>query len=200
MDAAGWDERYAGTDLVWSAGPNVFIEEFWAGLVPGSALDLAAGEGRNAVWLAERGWDVTAVDFSSVGLDKARRMAQERGVSIRTEVADLTGFDPGVAGHSLVLVVYLHLGARELPAILERAARAVAPGGRLVVVGHDVENLDRGTGGPQVPEVLTTVPGVLEAIEPAGLRVERAEVAERRVTAVDGSQATALDTVVVARA
>ncbi|MEL0282956.1 MAG: SAM-dependent methyltransferase, partial [Ilumatobacter sp.] len=62
MDAAGWDERYAGTDLVWSAGPNVFIEEICAGLEPGSALDLAAGEGRNAVWLAERGWDVTAVD------------------------------------------------------------------------------------------------------------------------------------------
>lgn len=198
MDAAGWDERYAGTELVWSAGPNVFVEEICAGLEPGSALDLAAGEGRNSVWLAERGWDVTAVDFSAVGLAKAERMARERGVSIRTEVADLTEFEPEAGAHSLVLVVYLHLGARELPAILDRAARAVAPGGRLVVIGHDLDNLGRGTGGPQVAEVLTTVPGVLEAIAPAGLRVERAEVAERSVTSADGSLATALDTVVVA--
>ena len=75
----------------------------------------------------------------------------------------------------------------------------VAPGGRLVVVGHDVENLERGTGGPQMAEVLTTVPGVLAALEPVGLTIDRAEVAERPVIAADGSAAIALDTVVVGR-
>ncbi len=75
MDAAGWNERYAGTDLVWSAGPNAFVEQICSSLTPGTALDLAAGEGRNALWLAELGWEVTAVDFSSVGLEKARRAA-----------------------------------------------------------------------------------------------------------------------------
>ena len=199
MDAAGWNERYAGTDLVWSAGPNVFIEEICSPLAPGRALDLAAGEGRNALWLAERGWKVTAVDFSSVGIDKAHRSAQARGVRLETEVADLTSYVPASEGYDLVLIVYLHLGAAELPLIIEGAARAVAPGGRLVVVGHDVENLERGTGGPQMAEVLTTVPGVLAALEPVGLTIDRAEVAERPVIAADGSAAIALDTVVVGR-
>lgn len=197
MDAAGWDERYAGSELVWSAGPNTFVEEICAPLAPGRALDLAAGEGRNSLWLAERGWEVTAVDFSAVGLEKARRAADARGVRLTTEVADLIAYEPSPSGFDLVMIVYLHLGAAELPGIIERAARAVAPGGRLVVVGHDVENLERGTGGPQVAEVLTTVPGVLAAIEPVGLRVERADLAERPVVTGDGSAAIALDTVVV---
>jgi SAM-dependent methyltransferase len=199
MDAAGWNERYAGTDLVWSAGPNVFVEAICSPLAPGRALDLAAGEGRNALWLAERGWEVTAVDFSSVGLDKALRAAEARDVRLETEVADLTSYVPTSVGYDLVLIVYLHLGAAELPLIIEGAARAVAPGGRLVVVGHDVENLERGTGGPQMAEVLTTVPGVLAALEPVGLAIDRAEVAERPVIAADGSAAIALDTVVVGR-
>jgi SAM-dependent methyltransferase len=199
MDAAGWNERYAGTDLVWSAGPNVFVEAICSPLAPGRALDLAAGEGRNALWLAERGWEVTAVDFSSVGLDKALRAAEARDVRLETEVADLTSYVPTSEGYDLVLIAYLHLGAAELPLIIEGAARAVAPGGRLVVVGHDVENLERGTGGPQMAEVLTTVPGVLAALEPMGLAIDRAEVAERPVIAADGSAAVALDTVVVGR-
>jgi len=184
---------------VWSAGPNVFVEAICSPLAPGRALDLAAGEGRNALWLAERGWEVTAVDFSSVGLDKALRAAEARDVRLETEVADLTSYVPTSEGYDLVLIVYLHLGAAELPLIIEGAARAVAPGGRLVVVGHDVENLERGTGGPQMAEVLTTVPGVLAALEPMGLAIDRAEVAERPVIAADGSAAVALDTVVVGR-
>jgi len=199
MDAAGWNERYAGTDLVWSAGPNAFVEQICSSLTPGTALDLAAGEGRNALWLAELGWEVTAVDFSSVGLEKARRAAAARGVHPETEGADLTSYEPARDRFDLVLIVYLHLGAAELPPIIEGAARAVAPGGRLVVIGHDVENLERGTGGPQVAEVLTTVPGVLAAVEPVGLVIDRAEVAERSVTAADGTSAVALDTVVVGR-
>ena len=199
MDADGWNERYAGTDLVWSAGPNAFVEQICSSLTPGTALDLAAGEGRNALWLAELGWEVTAVDFSSVGLEKARRAAVARGVHLETEEADLTSYEPARDRFDLVLIVYLHLGAAELPPIIEGAARAVAPGGRLVVIGHDVENLERGTGGPQVAEVLTTVPGVLAAVEPVGLVIDRAEVAERSVTAADGTSAVALDTVVVGR-
>src|ERR1700754_3536553 len=78
MDADAWDERYAATELVWSAGPNRFVEEECADLQPGRALDLAAGEGRNALWLAERGWSATAVDFSAVALDRARSLAGQR--------------------------------------------------------------------------------------------------------------------------
>ena len=74
MDAAAWDERYAATALVWSAGPNQFVESELASLPPGRALDLACGEGRNARWLAERGWQVTAIDWSEVAVDKGRQV------------------------------------------------------------------------------------------------------------------------------
>src|SRR5690349_10831664 len=75
MDAAAWDERYAATDLVWSAGPNQFVEAELGELAPGKALDLACGEGRNARWLAERGWHVTAIDWSSVAIEKGRQVS-----------------------------------------------------------------------------------------------------------------------------
>ena len=78
MDATGWDERYAASDLVWSAGPNRTVADEVGGLTAGTALDLGAGEGRNALWLAEQGWAVTAVDFSAVGLDKARAIARRQ--------------------------------------------------------------------------------------------------------------------------
>ena len=75
MDSEAWDERYAATELVWSAEPNQFVAAECADLAPGRAVDLAAGEGRNAIWLAGRGWAVTAVDFSSVALERGRRLA-----------------------------------------------------------------------------------------------------------------------------
>ena len=80
MDAKAWDERYADSELVWSVEPNQFVAAECADLPPGRALDLAAGEGRNAIWLARRGWDVTAVDFSQAGLDKGRRLAGELAI------------------------------------------------------------------------------------------------------------------------
>ncbi|MGW2237435.1 class I SAM-dependent methyltransferase, partial [Streptomyces sp. NPDC001759] len=93
MDAADWDQRYRGSELVWRAEPNRFVEEELRDLEPsGRAVDLAAGEGRNAVWLAERGWEVDAVDFSGVALEKAERLAAGRGVRLRTVRADLTAW------------------------------------------------------------------------------------------------------------
>ncbi|MCI3276673.1 class I SAM-dependent methyltransferase [Streptomyces cylindrosporus] len=95
MDAATWDERYRGSELVWKAEPNRFVAEDLAGLkASGRAVDLAAGEGRNSVWLAERGWEVDAVDFSAVALEKAERLAADRGVRLRTVRADLTAGHP----------------------------------------------------------------------------------------------------------
>ncbi len=82
MEREDWDRRYGGTELIWTAEPNRFVVEELGDLPAGRALDLGAGEGRNAVWLAERGWRVTAVDFSPVALDKARRLARARGVSV----------------------------------------------------------------------------------------------------------------------
>lgn len=197
MDADAWNQRYRDTDLMWSAGPNRFVEERCGDLAPGRSIDLAAGEGRNALWLAERGWDSTAVDYSEVAVDRAQRIAGERGVRLTTEVADLNHYVPTPGGYDLVLVAYLQLPDDQLTPILRRAAAAVAPGGTFVLVCHDRDNLEHGHGGPQYPEVLTSPDQVVAAIG-EGLEVERAEVARRPVPTPDGER-IALDTVVVAR-
>jgi len=197
MDAGEWNERYSDSELVWSAGPNMFVEQYCRELPVGRAIDLAAGEGRNAIWLAELGWDSTAVDYSAVAIDKARQIAERRGVALDTEVADLAAYEPTPGGYDLVVVAYLQLVDDELTPILRRAAAAVAPGGTLVLVSHDLSNLEHGHGGPQHPGVLTTPEQVVGAIGDT-LEVERAEVAERLVHTDDGDR-TALDTVVVAR-
>lgn len=196
MDADTWNQRYEATDLMWSAGPNQFVEAICSGLPAGRSIDLAAGEGRNALWLAEQGWDSTAVDYSSVAIGKARQIAERRGLLITAEVADLTEYVPDPAAYDLVLVAYLQLPDDQLTPILGRASAAVAPGGRFVLISHDATNLEHGHGGPQHPEVLTTPDQVVAAIGP-DLTVERAEVAERHVDTDDGTK-TALDTVVVA--
>ncbi len=98
MDQSQWDELYAGTELVWTAEANRFVVEELAGLTAGPALDLGTGEGRNAIWLDERGWQVTAVDFSAVGLAKAAELAARRGVTgVRWVEADLREYQPGPA-------------------------------------------------------------------------------------------------------
>lgn len=197
MDAQTWNERYSDTELMWSAGPNMFVEELCRDLPAGRSIDLAAGEGRNAIWLAEQGWDSTAVDFSDVAVDKARRIAERRGVEITAEVADLEEYVPTPGGYDLVLVAYLQLPAPQLAPILDRAAAAVAPGGTFLLICHDRENLEHGYGGPQHLEVLTTPDQVVASLGDE-LTVERAEVAERHVRTDDGER-VALDTLVLAR-
>ena len=158
MDQTAWDERYAGPELVWGAGPNCFVTEELAALEPGRALDLGTGEGRNAIWLAARGWQVTGVDFSAVGLARAAELARQRGVNAGWVKADLLSYQPSPAGYDLVLIAYIQLQAGELAHLVRTAATALAPGGTLLAVGHDRDNLDRGYGGPQYPDVLWTPP------------------------------------------
>ena len=158
-----------------------------AALSPGRALDLACGEGRNAVWLAERGWTVTGVDFSDVGLDKGRRMAAERGVDVDWVCADATTWRPPADGYDLVAVFYLQLPADQRRRAIAVAGRALAPGGTLLVVAHDTANLTDGTGGPQDPAVLYRPDDVLADLEAAGVEVavERVETVERPVSGAD---------------
>jgi SAM-dependent methyltransferase len=196
MDVDTWNDRYRDKELVWSAGPNVFVEAICRDLTPGRSIDLAAGEGRNAIWLAEQGWQSTAVDFSEVAIDKARRLAEHQGVALTTEVADLTTYVPTPGGYDLVLVAYLQLPDEQLTPILHRAAAAVAPGGTFLLVSHDRENLEHGHGGPQSAAVLTTPDQVVAALGD-GFEIDRAEVAERPVPTDDGER-VALDTIVLA--
>jgi SAM-dependent methyltransferase len=196
VDSQQWDERYSGTELVWTTRPNQFVAAELADLPPGRALDLAAGEGRNTVWLAERGWQVTAVDFSRVGLEKGRKLSAARGVDearVDWIVADLRDFEPDRDFYDLVLIAYLQVSPELRATVMARAAAALAPGGTAFVVGHDLTNLTEGTGGPQDPDVLYT-PEAVRAELP-GLGVVRAERVHRTVER-DGGPATAIDTLV----
>lgn len=196
MDSRDWDRRYEESGYLWSVEPNRFLVAEVADLPAGRALDLGCGEGRNAVWLAERGWEVTAVDFSSVGLEKASRLAEHRGVEVRWVPADLRTYRPERSAFDLVLVFYLHLPAEELEAVLGKAVAALAPGGVLVVVGHDVSNLVEGHGGPGDPGLLYTPERIAAHLDE--LVVERAERVHRTVEIEEG-EARAVDTLVRAR-
>jgi SAM-dependent methyltransferase len=198
MDSKAWDDRYATAEYVWTADPNIFLAAEAATLSAGRVLDLACGEGRNAVWLAEQGWDVTGVDFSEVGLDKARRLAAERGVDVTWVCADVTSWQPPAEGYDLVVVCYLQLPADQRRQAMRVAGLALAPGGTLLVVAHDSTNLLEGTGGPSDPAVLYRPADVLADLEAAGIdvTVERAETVERPVT---GAERPALDCLVRVR-
>jgi SAM-dependent methyltransferase len=197
MDREDWNRRYSQKELVWTAQANRFLVEEASGLPAGRALDLAAGEGRNAVWLAEHGWRALAVDFSDVALEKCKALAAQRKVSVDVAVADVTSYEPEPRGFDLVIVFYLQLPFDELRPVLARAAAAVADGGTFLLVAHDSSNLEHGHGGPPDPRVLYTAGQVVAAIGPDWV-VEKASTVERPVE-TDTGTAVALDCLVRAR-
>jgi SAM-dependent methyltransferase len=187
--AEEWDERYAEQQQ-WSSGANALVAALLDGVPPGDAVDLAAGEGRHALWLAARGWRVTAVDFSAVGLDRGR--AQTGADRVTWLTADVTTWSTEPASLDLVLVAYLHLTVTETVDVLTRAVGWLRPGGRLLVLGHDVENLTAGVGGPQDPAILHSVDRLTPVA--ALLEVDRLEQVRRETPA-----GTALDTLLWGR-
>jgi len=196
MDREEWNRLYEDKELVWSAEPNQFLVEEVADLAPGRALDLGAGEGRNAIWLAEQGWRVTAVDFAQAGLDKAGRIAAARGVDVDLVHADLTEYQPPAAAFDLVIVLYLHLPRTNMRTVLGRAREALAPGGTLLLIGHDRTNLEHGYGGPQRPEVLYTADDIAGLLGDLDIRVVETR---RRTVEVDQGIVHPIDCLVRAR-
>ncbi|MFC4123684.1 class I SAM-dependent methyltransferase [Nocardia rhizosphaerae] len=217
MDAAEWDARYAHSELVWGAPPNSTVVEYVYGLdrrvplvadEPGGtppalprALDLACGEGRHALWLATHGWQVDAVDFSQVGIDKGRTVAARLSRSVRSRVtwrcADITDLDAaGITGrYELILVVFVHLPAAQRADLLRELARMVSPGGMLLILGHDTRNITDGYGGPQDRSILFTPEDIRADLGAAGehLTIRIADVVRRQTEGPD-----ALDALVVA--
>jgi SAM-dependent methyltransferase len=193
VERDAWNRKHGEAGLLFGVEPNRFLVAEVDGLAPGRALDLACGAGRNAVWLAEQGWTVTAVDFSDVAIENARGLAAERGVEVEWLRADLREWEPAPGAFDLVVVLYLQLPAAERGPILQRAARAAAAGGTLLVVGHHLENLVGGSGGPKDPRVLFTPQDVVAEL--GDLRVEKAE---RVLRPVEG-QVDAIDALVRAR-
>ncbi len=180
MDAHTWDERYAVTRQ-WSQTPNQFVAEATGSLAPGRALDLACGEGRNAIWLAQRGWEVTALDFSARGVQRGREAAAQVGAQVTWVVGDALTHE--LSGFDLVVVAYLQLPPSERRTALRRAWESLRRGGTFFLVAHDSTNLDEGTGGPQDPELLYTAEDVLGdlGLEPAGVTTSPPVVAAGRV-------------------
>jgi len=198
MDAEAWDERYRIADRLWSSTPNIFVADRLADHEPGVGLDLASGEGRNAIWLAERGWDMTAVDFSSVALDRGRAISDR----VHFVEADVLSWQPDrtstarTRAFDLVLIAYLQIEAEPLSELVGRAIGWLDEGGELFMVGHDISNLDEGVGGPQVAELLWDFDLMLEWL--GDLRLIEGGVFPRPVE-VDGDVRHALDTLVRAR-
>jgi SAM-dependent methyltransferase len=187
--AEEWDERYA-EQRQWSAEPNALVGALLTDLTPGAAVDLAAGEGRHALWLAGLGWRVTAVDFSDVGLSRGR--SQPGAGEVTWVTADVTAWATEPESLDLVLVAYLHLAEADTIALLSRAVGWLRPGGRLLVLGHDVENITAGVGGPQESAILHSVDRLAPVA--ALLDVDRLEQVRRATPA-----GTALDTLLWGR-
>jgi SAM-dependent methyltransferase len=203
MDAKDWDERYSATDLVWSAEPNRFVAELISPLTPGSAIDIAAGEGRNAIWLAQQGWTVTATDYSNVAVERMRARAAEllgrEAARLSPLVGDATVAAPGgPAAYDLALFSYLQLPPAEWKVALRNGVEAVRPGGHVLVIGHSARNLTEGWGGPSAREVLYDPDEVVDAVDGLPVAVEHADIRVRPVDTEDGPR-EALDTVVMLR-
>jgi SAM-dependent methyltransferase len=187
--AEDWDARYAERRQ-WSEGPNALVAELLGEVPPGTAVDLAAGEGRHALWLSSLGWDVTAVDFSSVGVQRGQ--GQQGAEGVRWVTADVLEWAGPAASLDLVLVAYLHLPADDMTPLLVRSVDWLRPGGRFLLVGHDLDNLTRGVGGPQEPGILHSVEGLAPVA--ALLDVDRLEQVPRPTP-----EGTAIDTLLWGR-
>lgn len=163
--AAFWNSRYAGEDYAYGTEPNDFLVA-QAALLPAGlpVLCLADGEGRNGVWLAGRGFEVTSVDVAQQGLDKAQALAQRAGVSLRTVRADVMQYELGENRWGAIVSIFLHLPQRARAALLARCVRALAPGGVLVFEAYGKRQPEFGTGGPPEPELLARLDDLIDEL------------------------------------
>jgi SAM-dependent methyltransferase len=152
-----WDERYGRPGWAYGTEPNGFLISVADRLPAGRALCLGGGEGRNAVFLAQRGFDVTAVDWSAVGLEKAQQLAVEHEVAIRTEVADLASFTIDSGAWDVIISIFCHLPPGTRAPVHRAAVAGLKPGGALVLEAYTPRQLGYGTGGPPTADLMMTL-------------------------------------------
>ncbi len=191
MDSKYWDEKYSTEEFIYTKVVNRFIAELCGDLeVSGSkrAIELAGGEGRNAVWLAKQGWHVENVDFSQKALDKYLTLALEEGVAeiCSATCADALKFEPLVSPVELAVIGYLQIPEAQLEVATRRIAGYVADGGHLMGVWHSRDNLVGGFGGPRDPDVLPNVETITKALEGTGLTIQILENREGQIQTKEG--------------
>ncbi|MEI5672905.1 MULTISPECIES: class I SAM-dependent methyltransferase [unclassified Nocardioides] len=191
-----WDERYAGSDRIWSGNPNRRLVEHVDGLRPGTALDVGCGEGADAVWLARHGWQVVGVDVSQVALDRAAEHAEQNGVGrqCRWQQVDLMAGGP-LPEADLVSVHFLHLPDPQFERAYAAAAAAVRPGGTLLVGAHHPADIGTGLRNDRLAHLLFAPEKVTALLDPADWDLQVADAPTRDETR-DGVTATVTDTVV----
>ncbi|MGY4857016.1 class I SAM-dependent methyltransferase [Cryobacterium sp. AP23] len=208
FDQAYWDDRYGAGDDVWSGAPNPVLVSETLALPAGTALDIGCGEGGDAIWLASRGWQVTAADFSAVALERAAARSRRAGTDpaesaviadrISWEQHDFTQWVPPAGGFDLVSAQFMHLPSAQRTPLFRALAEAVAPGGTLLIVGHDVSDAHH-QGHTPPTDLFFTATEVAATLDPDLWRVEVAESRPRAATGPDGSVVTARDAVISAR-
>jgi SAM-dependent methyltransferase len=174
MDPTSWIKKYETDAYVYTKDVNKFVVELTADLAPGTAIDLAGGEGRNAVWLAEQGWRVENIDFAQNALDKCNLLAAERGVAnlVTSTCASALEFESQLAPVDLVLVAYLHIYSNQFAHAMQNAVAALKPGGTLLGVWHALENIQHNSHGPQNPDTLPSVESLTALCHDLGLQVQ----------------------------
>jgi SAM-dependent methyltransferase len=198
---AFWDERYSGSDKIWSGNPNPRLVEHIADLTPGTALDVGSGEGADAIWLAERGWQVTGIDVSVVALERAAQHASARGAEIADRITwqqvDLMDDSSLPGGFDLVTAQFMHLPERQ--ALHRRLAGAVAPGGTLLIVGHHPSDLDTSHLRWNLRELMFTGEEIAATLDPKDWEVLVADAPARQAVDPDGAPVTIHDAVLLAQ-
>jgi SAM-dependent methyltransferase len=194
--AANWDQRYGEKDALWSGHVNAALEEQVTGLTPGRALDVACGEGGDALWLAEHGWQVVAVDISTVALDRARAQAEARGLADRVDwqQRDVLVWRPEATTYDLVSVTFLHFPPVLRTSVYEGLAGAVRPGGSFLVVAHHPSDLETTVGRPPEPDLFFTSEELVADLGDEWA-IESASVRPKTATDAEGREVTVHDTV-----
>jgi len=170
-----WDERFRGEELVYGSEPNAFLVEVAGGFPAGGRiLSLGAGEGRNEIWLAERGFRVTALDSSPVGLDKLRRRSEDRGVEIEILLGDALDYEPEPGAFDAAILIFLHVASARRPELHAKLWRAIRPGGLLAMELFRREQIGRDSGGPRKLDLLYWTDEVPRDLPEAELIVHRA--------------------------
>lgn len=159
-----WEARYGVDEYVYGTDPNDFLVEAVRDLPAGRALCIADGEGRNGVYLASLGHQVTSVDLTEAGMAKAARLAEASDVELTTVVSDITDYDLGEGQWDLIVSIFAHMPPPIRQGLHRRIASALAPGGRLVLEAYTPDQVGRGTGGPPNPELTMTLAGLSEEL------------------------------------